>query len=273
MMPDRQLPGCGRTLSGFFGRGFRAGGHYICTFWYPTGHIMFLDRFHSSNEEGVCISAAQASQFAKEVAGDYNPIHNPDSRRFCVPGDLLFALVLSRFGLYQNMIFQFRNLLGDGVALRFEEDNDGSIRVLDTKDKLYLEVSRSGERTEDATVIENFTRCYVAASGKNFPHTLKPLMEKNAVMFNPDRPMVIYENMSLDLEHLDIPSPDLELDHAELNVAGKRGNVLLEYRLEQDGRSVGNVAKKLVVSGLREYDAAVMDKVVTDFCRLKEETP
>ncbi|MBS3803590.1 MAG: DUF3581 domain-containing protein [Oleiphilaceae bacterium] len=233
---------------------------------------MFLDRFHSSTEEGLCISATQASQFAREVAGDFNPIHNPDSRRFCVPGDLLFALVLSRFGLSQNMTFQFRNLLGDGVALTLEEDDDGNIRVLDTKGKLYLEVSRSGEHTRDETVIENFARCYVAASGKNFPHTFKPLLESKGVMFNPERPMVIYENMSLALEHLDIPAPNLELSNAELKVAGKRGNVVLEYRLESDGQPVGEVAKKLVVSGLREYDPAVMDQVVADFNRLKDGT-
>lgn len=71
---------------------------------------MFLDRFHTIQDGCVHISASQASQFAKEVAGDFNPIHDPDARRFCVPGDLLFAVVVSRFGLSRHMTFQFRTL-------------------------------------------------------------------------------------------------------------------------------------------------------------------
>lgn len=231
---------------------------------------MFLDRFHSVQEGHVHISADQASHFAKEIAGDYNPIHNPDARRFCVPGDLLFALTLSRFGLSQNMTFHFRSLLGEGVALLFEEDDDGIIRVRDNAGKVYLEVTRGGETTKDATVIENFTRCYVAASGKNFPHTLKPLMERTGVMFNPDRPMVIYESMSLALERLDAPEPDLQPHNSELEVAGKRGKVLLDYRLVSAGQPIGDISKQLVLTGLRDYDPAAMEEVVAEFYRLKE---
>ncbi|WP_166254752.1 DUF3581 family protein [Marinobacter salicampi] len=231
---------------------------------------MFLDRFHSIQDGRVVISADQASHFAREVAGDYNPIHNPDHRRFCVPGDLLFALVVWRFGLSQNMTFQFRNLLGGDVALNFNENPDGSIDVCDTNGKRYLEVTRSGDQTSDETVIEKFTRCYVAASGKNFPYTLKPLMESKGVMFNPDRPMVIYESMSVSLDHIDAPNPGLELNASILEVVGKRGNCTLEYGLTSDHQPIGTVIKKLVVSGLREYDAGVMDRIVTEFYRLKD---
>lgn len=85
---------------------------------------MFLDRFHSVQDGHVVISALQASQFAKEIAGDFNPIHDPDARRFCVPGDLLFAIVLARFGLSENMTFRFRSLLGENVPLKFVETED-----------------------------------------------------------------------------------------------------------------------------------------------------
>ena len=233
---------------------------------------MLLERYHATQNGLVLISATQASRFAKEVAGDFNPIHNPDARRFCVPGDLLFALLLSHFGLSRQMTFHFRSLLGENVPLDFREDDDGLIRVYDQNDKVYIEVERSGERTHDDTVIENFTRCYVAASGKNFPHTLKPLMENAGVMFNPDRPMIMYQSMSLALDTLDAPSPDLELHNAELKPDGKRGNVSLDYRLISDGNVAGEVSKKLVVSGLRDYDAGAMDAVVEEFYRLKEKS-
>ena len=230
---------------------------------------MFLDSFYSVRDGRILITAPQASHFAKEVAGDFNPIHDPGARRFCVPGDLLFAVVLSRFGLSENMTFKFRNLLGAEVPLEFREGDDGTLEVCDDADKVYLEVTRSGERNLDETVVENFTRCYVAASGKNFPHTLKPLMESHGVMFNPDRPMVMYESMSLALRHLDNPQPALELNRAALDVAGKRGNVTLEYQLMSAGNAIGEVSKHLILGGLREYCPDAMAGIIEEFYRLK----
>lgn len=229
---------------------------------------MFLDRFHSVQDGHVHISALQASQFAKEIAEDFNPIHDPDARRFCVPGDLLFALILARFGLSEHMTFRFRSLLGEGVPLRFVE-TENRIDVCDEAGKVYIEVARSGRCTRDEQLIEDITRAYVAASGKNFPHTLKPLMESNGVMFNPDRPMVMYESMSLALNNLNLPSPGLELHNATLDAAGKRGSVLLEYRLTADNQPVGEVTKRLVLSGLRPYCPEAMAGVIEEFYRLK----
>ena len=230
---------------------------------------MFLDEFHSPAGERVCISAEQASRFAKGVAGDYNPIHNPDARRFCVPGDLLFALVLARFGLSQRMDFRFLNMVGDGTPLCFQEREDGLIRVCDENGKCYLEVTRSGETTRDEAVVEAFTRCYVAFSGKNFPHYLKPLMEAQGVMFNPRRPLVIYDSMSFSLERLEDLTPALELSNSSLEVNGKRGDCLLEFRILSGGEPIGIGSKKLVVSGLCDYDPAAMDEIVAEFYRLK----
>ena len=230
---------------------------------------MFIDRFYSIQDGRVHISASQASLFAKEVAGDFNPIHDPDARRFCVPGDLLFAVVVSRFGLSRHMTFQFRALLGGDVPLEFRENGDETIEVCDQSGKVYLEVTRRGDETRDERVVEEFIRCYVAASGNNFPHTLKPLMEAKDVMFNPERPMVMYASMSLTLDSLDAASPELELHNADLEANGKRGNVTLEYRLISDGTPVGEVAKHLVLGGLRPYSADAMANVIEEFYRLK----
>ena len=231
---------------------------------------MFLERYHSIQDGKLLISARQGSRFAKEVAGDFNPIHNPDARRFCVPGDLLFALLVSHFGLSRQMTFHFRSLLGDSIPLTFREDEDGVIRVYDDREKIYIEVEREGESTHDQNIIEHLIRSYVAESGKNFPHTIIPLMEKQGVMFNPDRPMIMYQSMSVMLDTLDTPEPELELGQAELVPDGKRGNVSLDYRLLSKGQEAGQVSKKLVVSGLRDFDAQAMDAVVEEFYRLKE---
>jgi hypothetical protein len=230
---------------------------------------MFLDPYHTRTGSRLRISAQQASDFAKRVAGDFNPIHDAGARRFCVPGDLLFALVLGRFGLSRHMDFHFRSMVGDGTPLILQEEGEGRLVVSDDDGKRYLEVVHSGEVTRNEAVVEAFTRCYVAFSGRNFPHVLKPLLEAQGVMFNPRRPLVIYDSMGFSLERLDLSQPALELVDSTLDVNGKRGDVLLEFRITDAGEVVGSGSKKLVVSGLCDYDAAAMDEIVAEFYRLK----
>lgn len=230
---------------------------------------MFLENFYSLQNGQIVITADQASRFAKDIAGDYNPIHNPDARRFVVPGDLLFSLVLDQFGLYQRMSFHFRALLGDQIPLTFAM-HEGIVTVTDTNGKVYLEASCEGNSTRDKAIVEQVSRCYVAASGTNFPHALKPLMAGQGVMFNPQRPMVIYESMSLDLDSLPTTEPQLKPKRSELDVAGKRGTATLEYTLSSGDQPLGNMAKTLVITGLREYDENAMNDIVTQFYQLKE---
>ncbi len=229
---------------------------------------MFKD-FYAQRGEYVVISAEQASRFAKGVAGDYNPIHNTDARRFCVPGDLLFTLVLVKFGLSRQMEFRFTNMVGADTPLKFSEADNGDIHVCDESGKCYLQVVRRGEITRDEAAVEAFARCYVAFSGKNFPHYLKPLMEQHGVMFNPKRPLVIYDSMGFCLDRLDALSPDLALTQSSLEVQGKRADALLEFSIQSSGQPVGVGSKKLVVSGLCNYDDSEMAAIVAEFYRLK----
>ncbi|GHB21668.1 DUF3581 family protein [Salinicola rhizosphaerae] len=234
---------------------------------------MFLDEFHFAEGERVCISAEQASRFAREIAGDFNPIHDPCARRFCVPGDLLFALVLSRYGLSQRMTFRFCGMVGNRLSLSFVEDAEGNVSVVDDAGKQYLSVTREGWTLRDPATVETFTRRYVAFSGRNFPHYLKPLLEEKGVMFNPQRPLVIYDSMGFSLEDHDPCDLELDFAGAELDVKGKRGEAMLEFRMGCHGRHVGVGTKKLVISGLQDYDAEKMDTFVTSFAQLKAANP
>ncbi|MGC3873478.1 DUF3581 family protein [Halomonas sp. GXIMD04776] len=230
---------------------------------------MFLDDYYTVRDGRFCISAEQASRFAKQMADDYNPIHDPDARRFCVPGDLLFALVLAHHGLSQQMSFYFRGMVGADMPLEINECSDGTLVMSDTSGKEVLIVERSGETTRDPAVIEAFTCRYIAFSGRNFPHYLKPLMEQQGVMFNPQRPLVIYDSMGFMLNSLDIASLEVEFAGSSFEVNGKRGDAHLEFRMLSQGEPVGSGSKKLVVSGLRAYDATVMNEFVDDFERRK----
>ena len=231
---------------------------------------MFLDEFRTAVDGNVRVTAHQASRFAKEIAGDYNPIHDPDAKRFCVPGDLLFALVLTTYGLSERMVFSFRGMVGEGISLQFPQQMGDEFDITDDTGKVYLHVERSGQITKDEAVIEAFIRRYVAFSGQNFPHFLQPLMATKNVMFNPDRPLVIYDSMDFELRRLNALEQEMELSAAALDVNGKRGDAQLSFTLTSAGEAIGVGSKKLVISGLREYDEARMQDVVEEFYRRKE---
>jgi hypothetical protein len=86
-------------------------------------------------------------------------------------------------------------------------------------------------------------------------------------MFNPDRPLVIYDSMSFTLETPNVDEPALELTGSSLDVAGKRADALLHFRITDCGRHVGTGSKKLVLSGLRPYDEDRMQRFIDDFNR------
>lgn len=226
---------------------------------------MFLDRFHSSAGELVRISAEQGSRFAKEIADDFNPIHNPDAKRFCVPGDLLFSLVLAHSGLSRRMVFRFTGMVGAGVGLRYPDTDASAFEIRDTAGRVYLKVGREGDCSRDEELIEHFTRAYVAFSGHTFPHVLVPLMRQHGVMISPERPLVIYEGMSFNLERLEFGDVALELSDSTLEVSGKRGDVSLRFVIRSGGETVGTGTKTLVLSGLREYDDDQMRALVDQY--------
>jgi len=224
--------------------------------------MSFLDAYVSESEEGFSFTRRQASRFAKQVADDYNPIHDVEAKRFCVPGDLLFAYLLTQKGLYPRMTFIFSGMVMDGVWLRIENGSEGQWRIVDGRDKEYLRATYAGSPNRDPEAIESLVRNYVRFSGHNFPHILQPLMAEKNVMINIDRPLVIYESMAIDLEKDLIHDPELEFAGATMDVEGKRGNAALNFRFLEEGRVVGTGEKRMVLSGLREYEAEMMERMV-----------
>ena len=230
---------------------------------------MFLKEFYETQDNSIRIAASQASNFAKEIAHDFNPLHDVDAKRFCVPGDLLFSLVLEKYGLSENMHFIFSGMVGDGVLLNFPETDAEHIDVTDNQGKTYLQIQRSGKSSHDKAMIETLIRDYVAFSGQNFPYVLVPLLEKENVMFNIDRPLVIYESMTLKMQKLDVINPSLETLEPTMEVNGKRATAYLHFQIRCGGEIVGSGFKKLAVSGLRTYEAEPMRAFVDEYLARK----
>ncbi len=231
---------------------------------------MFLTPYFSVRNGQFQFTRRQASHFAKKVAGDFNPIHDEDNKRFCVPGDLLFAVLLKEEGISQKMRFDFSGMVNDGIALKVENKCKSESAVCDEKGKEYLQMSRTGEVSHSPEFIEHVVKSYVQFSGMNFPHIMVPLMEEQQVMINPQRPLVIYESMEVEFDRLDLHHPEVEFSGASFNVEGKRGIVTLNFNFKEDGELVGKGSKRMVASGLRPYDKATMNKLVFDFTERKE---
>ena len=229
--------------------------------------MKFLSQYYQShNDNELAISAEQASAFAKQVAGDFNPIHDLGSRRFCVPGDLLFAIALDKYGLNSSMAFQFLNLVAADSVLAYPlASQEQKVDVSNDKGKPVLGLQYSGQCTKESNKLEQVLRQYVQFSGQNFPHILVPLMEQHNVMINPKRPLVIYESMSFEFTSLDFEELTITLGETALDVDGKRGDATLNFTFTGDGQVIGSGSKSLVLSGLREYESAAVEKMCADY--------
>jgi len=223
---------------------------------------MFLDKYCTDIDSKVSFSREQASNFAKQVADDFNPLHDEDAKRFCVPGDLLFSLALAKSGLSQEMTFTFSGMVTNGIELTFPSSIDSRAAIVDDNNKEYVIIDVAGKNTSNENTIEALTQAYVAFSGQTFPHILVALMAENEVMINPTRPMVMYESMSIHLETVDFSEVELVLASSKLTIEGKRGTADLIFDLIANGKTIGHGKKHMLLSGLRPYEQEVIDGII-----------
>jgi len=167
------------------------------------------------------------------------------------------------------MGFSFSGMVGDEVSLILPKVNAREISIYDENDKKYLDVSSDGSHSRNPELINSLTRNYVEFSGHTFPHVLVPLMQENNVMINTERPLVIYDHMRISLDTLDLDSVELKFIGSKFRLYGKRGDVALNYDLCCNDEVVGRGQKKMVLSGLREYDQEKIDTLVKSYSGLK----
>jgi len=234
---------------------------------------MRLEHYYCDNRDSLSISREQASDFAKRVAGDFNPIHDTTAKRFCVPGDLLFALVLDKFGLREHMKFIFAGMVGDDTQLMFPAqaiEKLSSFTITDNSGKEYLNVECSGGHSVDPALIKSLAHRYVEFSGQTFPHILVPLMASCGVMINPERPLVMYQSMTIDMQSLDVHEPTLVLSKTNLEVEGKRGTASIEFDIVSAETVVGKGKKNLLLSGLRPFVQGEIDHLINNYDQRKQ---
>lgn len=178
---------------------------------------------HYCNIEGaeLTFSREKASDFAKQIAGDFNPIHNIDYKRFCVPGDLLFAVMLSQFGVAPETRVSFEGMVNDATVLTLPTDVGTTCTLSDAKERHFLTIDYSAKPTLNPAFVSRLIEKYVKFSGQTFPDILVELMRKENAMINPKRPLVIYKEMILRLNQLDGDNVAVVFDEATLTRDGK----------------------------------------------------
>ncbi len=230
---------------------------------------MSLNQFYNVAGQQVTVSREQASLFAKSIAGDFNSLHDIEAKRFCVPGDLLFAVVLTKLGVSQFMRFDFESMVTEQTSMALPEQLLEEFSLRDQNDKSMMTVHSSGSTSDNASFVASLIEKYVQFSGRTFPEILIDLMKREGVMINPTRPLIIYKNMMIEIDQFISGELALEFSGASMQVNGKKGSVKLEFDLSVDGEKIGHGTKDMVVSGLRPFEQVVVDKVVSDYNDVK----
>ncbi len=231
----------------------------------------FLSAFHSRDQEKRWVSAAQGSRFAKEIAGDYNPLHDQDAPRFCVPGDLLFALTIGQYGLARQLELTFKGMLRADTVLLYPEHPPEPFSIVGDNGREYVTINRQDPFETAPSIQLGLIKAYVACSGQTFPDLLQPLLAQEGVMFNPDRPFVVYDRMVMALDRAPQQAPSLQLARSGLQTDGKRGDAHFEFAISDDGQTIGHCRKQMVVSGLRPYNHAAMAQAVAEYQQRRAE--
>ena len=230
---------------------------------------MDIKKFYKIDDQKVSFTRQQASLFAKSVAGDFNPLHDVETKRFCVPGDLLFAVALTELGVSQSMRFSFESMVTEQTVVTLPEKLSEQFILSDQNNKSMMTVQCSGEQSNNDKFISSLIEKYVQFSGRTFPEILIDLMQKKGVMINPARPLIIYKDMFIEIHSFLEGSLDLEFSGASMRVDGKKGSVKLEFNLFVDGQAIGHGTKDMVVSGLRPFEQSAIDSIVDEYNAVK----
>ncbi|MFK7853102.1 MAG: DUF3581 family protein [Granulosicoccus sp.] len=251
---------------------------------------MDLSNYFSEENGAVSFAEEAASRFAKSVAGDFNPIHDPGSKRFCVPGDLLFSVLLHRYGAAKTTQVVFSGMLDGATKMMLPAAIDKHLDIVDGRERDLLSFKLEGVRITSEPFISALCEQYVKFSGQTFPDILVPLMKTANVMINPARPLVIYKDMSLSFNDaaskvfneareanegtVDKQTPEsladrltlrLSNEDTTISVDGRKGSVRLAFEILADGESIGNGEKNMVLSGLREFEEPAMQAIVDQY--------
>jgi len=222
-------------------------------------------------EDCFSFTREQASAFARERARDFNPLHDPDSTRFCVPGDLLFASVCAWDGLSEHMDMRLEGMVDDKALLALSGDR-GSRSLTDVRDhRVYAKIENDGASVQDPALVYALVQAAVTFTGQHFFSTLIPRMREYGVMVHPTRPLVVYDRIRLDLDDTQMHTPEIRSAGSDMHIEGRRGTLTLKFEFHEQGRTVGSGYKTMQLRGLRKFDSEAVEVLVNAY-RLRQDS-
>lgn len=225
---------------------------------------MNLQDYYQYKEGALRFEREKASQFAKQVAGDFNPIHDIDARRFCVPGDLLFAVLVERHGLFSSMEIEFSGMVTERSEVLTQEAPD-VIRFVNESGADFIVAHHNNQSCGDSVFAKSLTEAYIQFSGQTFPHILVPMMHEHDVMINTARPIVMYRRMSLSLKACTGTDISLAYTGSKFEANGKKGEASFFFDIKSNDETIGTGMKNMLLSGLRPFDQEAVDGIIAEY--------
>ena len=95
-------------------------------------------------------------------------------------------------------------------------------------------------------------------------------MKEHQVMFNPARPLVMYNSMNFEFSTLTLHNPlHVELAKSEFEVEAKRANEFLHFEIYDGEKVIGRGIKTVVVGGLKTYDHDAISAFADNYLALR----
>ena len=170
---------------------------------------MFIEKYCAIDSEKISFTRQQGSDFAKQVADDFNPLHNIEAKRFCVPGDLLFSVIIAKAGLYKEMSFDFSGMVNIDAKNNALIINGTTVKIISANAPEDIDYTSYG--IDKALVIDNTgafrdkealsrhlkakgaSKVLLTAPGKGIPNIVYGVNHRE---HNPDKVDIFYNDGS-----------------------------------------------------------------------------
>lgn len=206
------------------------------------------------------------SAYARNVAKDFNPIHSHLAKKYCVPGDLIFALITEMHGAHNYMRVDFLNRVGAECKLFFDTKRI-ALALLDVDKKLYAELATAGDKSVCPKRLKTVSNVVVSCTSGYFPYKLIDNLREENVMLSIRRSMVMLKSIEVELRNIHSASSLVaKYQSSGLELSGKRGEVKVYFQLfDDDGISVGFVTKTVLIIGIEKFNDKASKQYLDDY--------
>lgn len=221
---------------------------------------MDISEYYDCIDGEIHFNDLKASQFAKNVSNDQNPIHDHDNKNYCIPGDLIFSMCADVLGLGSETDLYLHHPIGKNSSILIKEAKDGFYLGRDQSGIKIFTYRKNGETT-DICDTGNFLNCFARVTETLFEDAIHPQLKQKGLMINPSSPSVVLTSISIRKSENSKPVHKIKPDESVATGNVKRAKVTAKYTMNDlYDNSIGEARKTLFISGLREYCVASMSR-------------